>query len=113
MTDQPGYVLDEAFKLFETVRRRMQSDPKSDDVWSQATRPPRAEGTCPHGCPLCKTIEHWASSGPDVVSHVVDAGQSLFAAFQDVLAGYERARPPRSEDSSGTRQADQGPIDIG
>lgn len=113
MTDQPGYVLDEAFKLFETVRRRMQSDPKSDDVWSQATRAPRAEGSCPHGCPLCKTMEAARSSGPDVISHVVDAGQSLFAAFQDVLAGYESARPPRSENSSDTSQADQGPIDIG
>jgi len=113
MTEQPGYVLDEAFKLFETVRRRMQSDPKSDDVWSQATREPRAEGSCPHGCPVCRAMEAARSSGPDVLSHVVDAGQSLFAAFQDVLAGYERSRPAGSTESHGTRQADQGPIDIG
>jgi hypothetical protein len=113
MSDQPGYVLDEAFKLFETVRRRVKSDPKSDDVWSQATREPRAHGSCPHGCPFCKAMEAARTSGPDVLSHVVDAGQSLFAAFQDVLAGYERSRPPESEKSSATRQADQGPIDIG
>jgi len=113
MTDQPGYVLDEAFKLFETVRRRMQNEPKSDDVWSQATREPRAQGSCPHGCPFCKAMEAARSSGPDVLSHVVDAGQSLFAAFQDALAGYERSRPACSEKASDTRRADQGPIDIG
>ncbi|MEO5877380.1 MAG: hypothetical protein ABIS86_05320 [Streptosporangiaceae bacterium] len=110
MTDQPGYVLDEAFKLLETVRRRMQNEPKSDDVWSQATREPRITGSCPHGCPACRAYEHYGASGPDVLSHVVDAGQSLFAAFQDVLAGYERSR---TEKPAGTSQADQGPMDIG
>lgn len=113
MSDQPGYVLDEAFKLFEAVRRRVSDDRRPGDVWSEAVRPPRAEGTCPHGCPVCRTMEAAKASGPDVLGHVVEAGQSLFSAFRDVLAGYEHSRPARSEPSEQKRAADQGPMDIG
>ncbi|GAB3672910.1 hypothetical protein GCM10027589_42610 [Actinocorallia lasiicapitis] len=114
MPDQPGYVLDEAFKLFETVRRRMSDDRgKPGDVWSEAVREERPEGTCPHGCPACRAYEAAKTSGPDVVSHVVDAGQSLFAAFQDVLAGYERSRPARPEAESKAEGGEPEPMDIG
>ncbi|MCD0450977.1 DUF5304 family protein [Actinocorallia sp. API 0066] len=111
MTDQPGYVLEEAFKLLEAVRRRMTDDrgPQGGDVWSEAVREERAEGTCPHNCPVCRAMEAAKSSGPDVLAHVVDAGQSLFAAFQDVLAGYERTRPTRPESGGGTWRADRAP----
>ncbi|WP_344829817.1 hypothetical protein [Actinocorallia longicatena] len=107
--------MDEAFKLFETVRRRMGDDRgKPGDVWSEAVREERPAGSCPHGCPACRAYEAARSSGPDVVSHVVDAGQSLFAAFQDVLAGYERSRPARPGTSeTGGGGAHQEPMDIG
>ncbi len=109
MTDQPGHVLDEALKLFDAVRRRMSDDRGRGDVWSEAVREDRPSGVCPHGCPVCRTMEAAKASGPDVLGHVVDAGQSLFAAFQDVLAGYERSREARPEGWDGTGRADSGP----
>lgn len=112
MTDQPGHVLDEAFKLFETLRRRT-APAAPGDVWSEAVREERPAGSCPHGCPVCRAMEAARTSGPDVVSHVVDAGQSLFAAFQDVLSGYERSRPARPGEPDRDGRDDQGPIDIG
>jgi hypothetical protein len=32
-----------------------------------------------------------------VVGHVVSAGESLFAAVREAVAGFERTRPPRQE----------------
>lgn len=109
MTDQPGHVLDEAFKLFDAVRRRMSDDRGPGDVWSEAVREDRPADVCPHGCPVCRAVEAARASGPDVLGHVVDAGQSLFAAFQDVLAGYERSRAARPGGWTGTGQADPEP----
>ncbi len=125
MTDQPGHVLEEAFKLFEAVRRRMSDDRGPGDVWSEAVREEPPAGVCPHGCPVCRAMEAAKASGPDVLGHVVDAGQSLFAAVQDVLAGYERsraARPAGGERAARTEREPQGggtgtggedPLDIG
>src|SRR4051812_46249384 len=101
MTDQQGYALEEAVKLFETVRRRLRTSgsPAPDDVWGQATREPEpgiATGAaeCRY-CPICRTIAAARTSGPDVVDHVADAGLALMAAFRETLAAYERTRPPR------------------
>jgi hypothetical protein len=100
MTDQPGDALTEAVKLYTTLRRRLRgSGSERDDVWSQATREvdqgfATGAAECRY-CPICRTIAAARTSGPDVLGHVVDAGQSLMAALQDTLAGYERSRPPR------------------
>jgi hypothetical protein len=100
MTDQPGYYLEEAAKLFDTLRRRMRTNggPEPGDVWSQATRahmPGIATGAaeCRY-CPICRTIAAARTSGPDVVDHMVDAGQALYAALRETVAAYERTRPP-------------------
>lgn len=109
MTDQPGHALDEAFKLLDAVRRRMFDDRTPGDVWSEAVREERPADVCPHGCPVCRTVEAAKASGPEVLGHVVDAGQSLFAAFQDVLAGYERSRAARPGGRDATGHADREP----
>jgi hypothetical protein len=113
MTDQPGYYLEEAAKLFDTLRRGMRPAvrPEPDDVWSQATRehPPAGFATgapeCRY-CPICRTIAAARTSGPDVAGHMVDAGQALYAALRETVAAYERTRPPR-RDSDGA-QSDLG-----
>ena len=102
MTDQPGYVLEEAAKLFTTLRRSMRTSAKPDDVWAQATREPVVHGIATGApecryCPICRTIAAARTSGPDVVDHMADAGQALFAAIRDAVAAYERTRPPRRD----------------
>lgn len=112
-TEQPGRVLEEAVKLFDTLRRSMRgSDPVTDDVWSEATRADVSGSHFATGapectyCPICRTVAAARQSGPDVVGHVMEAGQSLFAAMRETVAAYERSRPPR-------RRADADPVDIG
>ena len=101
MTDQPGYVLEEAVKLFETLRRGMRAGGRqaTDDVWSLATQDPQpgiATGApeCRY-CPICRTIAAARASGPDVADHMADAGMALMAAFREAVAGYQRTRPRR------------------
>lgn len=113
MTDQPGYVLEEAVKLFVSLRRRMRSDdPPAGDVWGQATHEYTGGSHFATGapecqyCPICRTIAAARMSGTDVVGHVMDAGQSLTAALRETVAAYDRSRQPRSG-------ADGDPIDIG
>ena len=113
MTDQSGYVLEEAVKLFVALRRRMRTDdtPASDDVWGWATHETagshHATGApeCQY-CPICRTIAAARASGTDVVGHMMDAGQSLIAAMRETVAAYDRSRPPRPA-------ADGDPIDVG
>jgi hypothetical protein len=99
MTDQPGYVLEEAARLFETLRRRMRASggQATDDVWSMATREHRpgiATGApeCRY-CPICRTIAAARASGPDVADHMADAGLALMAAVRETVAAYRRSRP--------------------
>lgn len=113
MTEQPGHVLEEAVRLFEMLRRRMRtSDPVTDDVWSQATRADVGGSHFATGapectyCPICRTVAAARLSGTDVVGHVMEAGQSLFAAMRETVAAYERSRPPHPK-------ADEDPVDIG
>lgn len=102
MTDQPGYYLEEAAKLFDVLRRRMRTSGGSatDDVWSQAIRDHGGIATgapeCRY-CPICRTIAAARTSGQEVMDHMVDAGQALYAAFRETMAAYERTRPPRRE----------------
>lgn len=124
MTEQPAFVLEEAVRLFATLRQRMRGpggDDYRDDVWSQATRedhPHLATGApeCRY-CPICRTVAAARDSGTDVTGHVMNAGQSLFAAMREVVAAYDRTRPPRAPSprpQAGPRTGSDGdPIDIG
>jgi 5-methylcytosine-specific restriction endonuclease McrA len=112
MTEQPGYVLDEAMKLFAALRRRVRDDARAhDDVWGRATHDNAgshfATGApeCQY-CPVCRTVAAARVSGADVVGHVVDAGQSLIAAMRETVAAYDRSRPRHPG-------ADGDPIDAG
>ncbi|GAA2578219.1 hypothetical protein SMC26_28505 [Actinomadura fulvescens] len=111
MTEQPGDVLDEAVKLFDSLWRRIGGDDArdrgaasaGDDVWSRATAgDPRIATGAPEcrDCPICRAIALARESGPDVTAHVRQAGRSLMAAAFDVLAAYERTREPRTPDRS-------------
>jgi hypothetical protein len=135
MTEQPGDVLEEALKLFEVLRRRMRDDgsgqrePQPGDVWGRSTyaepTPHIATGApeCQY-CPVCRAIAAARTSGPDVVGHVMDAGQSLYTALQEALSAFdkshshaapqhERATPTASCPHEERPGADGDPIDIG
>ncbi|KAB2342953.1 hypothetical protein [Actinomadura rudentiformis] len=128
MTEQPGDVLTEAVKLFDSLWRRIGGDDAGersaggagersaggagDDVWSRATaEDPHIATGAPEcrNCPICRAIAMARESGPDVTTHVRQAGQSLMAAAFDVMAAFERTRAPRrpsgSTPSGGSRPA--------
>jgi hypothetical protein len=101
MTEQPGYVLDEAVKLFGEVRRRVRDSghrrarPEPGDVWGQATY----ESPVPHiatgapecqYCPICRTIAAARTSAPGLTEQAMDAGRSLFTALQEALSAVDR-----------------------
>jgi hypothetical protein len=102
MSDQPASVLFEAVRLAEVLRKRMSGGPASGDVWSEATSDAWGEHIATGApecryCPVCRAIAASRTSGPDVVGHVMSAGESLFAAVREAVAGFERTRPPRQE----------------
>jgi hypothetical protein len=102
MSDQPASVLFEAVRLAEVLRKRMSGGPASGDVWSEATSDAWGEHIATGApecryCPVCRAIAASRVSGPDVVSHVMSAGESLYAAVREAVAGFERTRPPRQE----------------
>jgi hypothetical protein len=102
MSDQPASVLFEAVRLAEVLRKRMSGGPASGDVWSEATSDAWGEHIATGApecryCPVCRAIAASRTSGPDVVSHVMSAGESLYAAVREAVAGFERTRPPRQE----------------
>ncbi|MBO2452535.1 hypothetical protein J4573_35970 [Actinomadura barringtoniae] len=75
---------------------------RDDDVWSRATaEDPHIATGAPEcrNCPICRAIALARESGPDVRTHVTQAGQSLFAAALDVVSAYDRTRTrgPRPE----------------
>lgn len=119
MTEQPGYVLEEAVKLFVAMGRRMGDTGRGarrDDVWSRATHEehPRIATGAPECryCPICRTIAASRESGTDVAGHVMNAGQELFAAMREALSAYDRTRPPRTP--AYRREGHDGePIDVG
>ncbi|MGI8334054.1 hypothetical protein ACRYCC_29225 [Actinomadura scrupuli] len=100
MTEQPGYVLDEAVKLFGVLRRRIRDGgparprPEPGDVWGQATY----EAPAPHiatgapecqYCPVCRAIAAARTSGPGLTEQAMDAGRSLFTALQETLSAFD------------------------
>jgi hypothetical protein len=111
MSEQPASVLFEAVRLAEVLRRRISGGSASGDVWSQATNEAWGEHIATGApecryCPVCRAIAASRASGPDVMSHVMSAGESLYAAVRDAVAGFERTRPPRHE--PGDAPADGG-----
>ena len=102
MSEQPASVLFEAVRLAEVLRKRMNGGAGSGDVWSEATSDAWGEHIATGApecryCPVCRAIAASRTSGPDVVGHVMSAGESLFAAVREAVAGFERTRPPRQE----------------
>jgi hypothetical protein len=103
MSEQPVSALFEAVRLVEVLRRRVSGGGRSGsaDVWSEATSEAWGEHfatgapECRY-CPICRAIAASRASGPDVVGHVVAAGEQLYAAVRDAVAGFERTRPPAS-----------------
>jgi hypothetical protein len=121
MNELPGDLLDEAAKLFESLRRRWDEaqgraveDDRDGDVWSRAVTEPPGEPDRPRiatgapecrDCPICRAIAMTRESGGDVRTHLREAGRSLLAAARDVVAAYDRTRP-RGPGAG-------GPMDIG
>jgi hypothetical protein len=99
-------MLFEAVRLAEVLRRRISGGASSDDVWSQATSEAWGEHfatgapECRY-CPVCRAIAASRTSGPDVLSHVMSAGESLYAAMREAVAGFDRTRPPRQDAADG------------
>ena len=92
MSEQPPSVLFEAARLMDNLRRRMGEG--AGDVWADATREhvPAGAQECRY-CPLCRAIAASRASGPEILSHVMAAGESLYAAAKEAMAGFERTRP--------------------
>jgi hypothetical protein len=102
MSEQPASVLFEAVRLADVLRKRMSGGAGPGDVWSDATSDAWGEHIATGApecryCPVCRAIAASRTSGPDVVGHVVSAGESLFAAVREAVAGFERTRPPHQE----------------
>lgn len=117
MSEQPASVLFEAVRLADVLRRRIGvgGGSGSGDVWSEATSEAGdawgehiATGApeCRY-CPVCRAIAASRTAGPDVVANVVAAGESLYAAFREAVAGSERTRPPRREAEGDTPAGSQ------
>jgi hypothetical protein len=113
MSEQPSSVLFEAVRLAEVLRRRMSGgSTDSGDVWSEATSDAWGEHIATGApecryCPVCRAIAASRSSGPDVLGHVLSAGESLYAAVREAVAGFERTRPrqgPADGSADGGRQ---------
>lgn len=111
MSEQPASVLFEAVRLAEVLRRRISGGGTgSDDVWGEATKESRAGYWGEHiatgapecrYCPVCRAIAASRTSGPDVLGHVMSAGESLYAALREAVAGFERTRPPYEDAADG------------
>lgn len=116
MSEQPVSALFEAVRLVEVLRKRMNGGARSGsgDVWSDATSEAWGDHIATGApecryCPVCRAIAASRTSGPDVLSHVRSAGDSLYAAFRETVAGFERTKPaasPRRE--PGDSPADGG-----
>jgi hypothetical protein len=116
MSEQPASALFEAVRLVEVLRKRMSGGASSGsgDVWSEATSDAWGEHIATGApecryCPVCRAIAASRTSGPEVLSHVLSAGESLYAALRETVSGFERtksAQPPRHE--PGEAPADGG-----
>lgn len=92
MSEQPPSVLFEAARLVDGLRRRLGES--AGDVWADVTREHDLGGApeCRY-CPVCRAIAASRASGPEIMSHVLAAGESLYAAAKEAMAGFERTRP--------------------
>ncbi len=95
MSEQPPSVLFEAVRLVDTLCRRMSA---GGDVWSEATSEAWGEHIATGApecryCPVCRAIAASRESGPEILSHIMAAGESLYSAVREAKAGFERTRP--------------------
>lgn len=92
-------MLFEAVRLVDTLRRRISAGAATGgDVWSEATSEAWGEHIATGApecryCPVCRAIAASREAGPDILSHIVAAGESLYSAFREAKAGFERTRP--------------------
>lgn len=98
MSEQQNSVVDEAVRLVDALRRRMMSGGSSGDVWAEATSDAWGEHVATGApecryCPVCRAIALSRGSGPEVVDHLMRAGESLYAAFREAMAGMDRTGP--------------------
>ncbi|MFG2086263.1 MULTISPECIES: hypothetical protein [unclassified Spirillospora] len=106
MSEQPGDVLDEAAKLFDTLIRRVaggggagRDRGAGGDAWGRATaEEPRIATGAPEclDCPVCRAIAVKREAGGDVGRHLHEAGRSLLAAALDVVAAFDRTGSGRT-----------------
>lgn len=104
MSEQPSSVIFEAARLVDTLRRRLnERGDDTGDVWAAATREhvPAGAPECRY-CPVCRAIAASRASGPEVLGYVMAAGESLYAAAREAMAGFERTRP--ANDDAGPRE---------
>src|SRR5256885_11497550 len=91
MSEQPPSVLFEAARLVDSLRRRLGEG--AGDVWADATREHATGAPECRYCPVCRAIAASRASGPEIMSQVMAAGESLYAAVKEAMAGLERTRP--------------------
>lgn len=106
-------MLFEAVRLVDSLRRRISAGAATGgDVWSEATSEAWGEHIATGApecryCPVCRAIAASRESGPDIFTHVMAAGESLYSAVREAKAGFERTRPrPRT---AGEPAAGDGP----
>ena len=132
---EPDHVLNEAAKLFDTLRRRLSASSgpaksETGDIWGRAVHgePVHHIATgapeCKY-CPVCRAIAASREAGPGVTENLVSAGRSLFSALGHVLDGLDRpptgrpqTRPPtgwpaQDRPEEGKPRSDGEIIDIG
>lgn len=91
MSEQPPSVLLEAARFVDSLRRRLGEG--AGDVWADATREHVPGAPECRYCPVCRAIAASRASGPEILGHVMAAGESLYAAAKEAMAGLERTRP--------------------
>lgn len=106
-------MLFEAVRLVDTLRRRMSAGGAArGDVWSDATSEAWGEhiatgaAECRY-CPVCRAIAASRDVGPDILAHVMAAGESLYSAVREAKAGFDRTRPRPGQ---ATEPGGDGPV---
>lgn len=104
-------MLVEAVRLVDTIRRRIGGGAPTGDVWGDATSEAWGDHIATGApecryCPVCRAIAASRAAGPDVLGHVVSAGESLYAAMRDAVAAYERTGQRPSGPAEAGRQGD-------
>ncbi|MBX6383752.1 MAG: hypothetical protein IRZ07_12385 [Microbispora sp.] len=132
--DPLGSAAEEAMKLLDAVQRRMGREfgkglvkgglsglgsaftgagagGRGGDVWSEAVADDHDEYIC-RACPVCRVIAARREAGGDVTSHLIAAGEELFAALRQAVDALQRPPSrPAGERRSGDTKVEH--IDLG